>query len=132
MDLEILSNKCKEIYKHYGACYQLKRLRIEEFELENAQRELVFNDMKRHLANYKKENFEIKTIQELMNNLISEIADVIVLMKQCSRDTFSNIYKSVIFKYRLQQYECDCDFKDLVMLQVELKIDRQLERIKNV
>lgn len=97
-----MKNKLLDIMEHYGWYKQLKYIHSEYFELDEA------------ILNY--ENYEdlvdmeLNTKKQLKNNIASEIADIMVMLKQ--------------FQY---SYGIDDKYIEDMM---NIKIDRQLDRIK--
>ena len=93
-----MKNKLLQIINHYGIDKQLKYIHSEYFELDEA------------IINY---NYNDKIYKEeyAINQVIEELADVMVMLKQFQH--YFNIKDEEIEKI------------------MNYKIDRQLERIKN-
>lgn len=120
--------KLQKILNHYGKEYQEKRFDIEFGEFLTSITEKNMNDVKKELSLYKKEKFEIKSDEELIENIHSELADCCVILSQVENTSFTMSYTKMKNFLNENEYKEKIDMYKVEKIFYE-KIDRQLERI---
>lgn len=100
-----MEDKLLKIINHYGVMPQLKYFQSEVFELNEAI--IIYEDERPHLDDEADEGY----IKMLKEHIAEEIADVLVMVNQF-----------------IQYYDISGDDIEAIF---EMKLDRQLERIKN-
>lgn len=116
--------KNQDICKHYGIHNQIRYL--EKFEKK---------ELKIAILNYEMYKDELEILgqtkfyeDELINNLIDEIADNVVLLSQTSGLYFDTLIYKVI---RDNDIDFMSEHYEQIIARIFYKIDRQLERIAN-